>query len=86
MVRTQIQLLARQHQMLKQVARAKHLSLSEVLRRIVDNALEGELREDKPTGASALLETCGTLRERSSESVARNHDQALVQAFAESRR
>jgi hypothetical protein len=79
MVRTQIQLTAKQHARLTRVARARHLSLSEVLRRLVDDSLGAE--QEGGQSASKLLSTCGAFRETRAQSAAANHDRALAELY-----
>ena len=81
MVRTQVQLTARQHEQLKRVARAKRLSLSEVVRRLVDRALVHELHPEQLTGIGALIASCGAFRETRTASAAKEHDQHLAESY-----
>jgi hypothetical protein len=81
MMRTQIQLLPEQHAELTRVARAKRISLSELLRRVVDKALSGDLKLDRPRGAAALLPSCGQFRERRKGSTAADHDAHLADIY-----
>jgi hypothetical protein len=81
MMRTQIQLLPEQHAELSRVARAKRISLSELLRRVVDKALSEDLKLDRPRGAAALLASCGQFSEARKSSTAASHDAHLADIY-----
>ena len=80
MVRTQIQLSPRQYEELKKRARAKRISLAEIIRRMVDRGLALEPGEGA-VGLLGLLATCGQFRESDRSYVAREHDSYLAETY-----
>jgi hypothetical protein len=83
MVRTQIQLSDEQHRQLRRWARRLGISLSEAVRRCVDERLareeRGPSREDR---VQAALAVCGRYRDPDGTSrVAREHDRHLAEAY-----
>jgi hypothetical protein len=83
MVRTQIQLSDEQHRQLRRWARRLGISMSEAVRRCVDERLaregRGPSREDR---VQAALAVCGRYRDPDGASrVAADHDRHLAEAY-----
>ena len=83
MVRTQIQLTSDQYRRLKRWAQQRGISLSEAIRRCVDQQLETE--QGAPTRAVRVreaLQVAGTHEDpEGATDVAREHDQYLHDAY-----
>jgi hypothetical protein len=79
MVRTQVYLTPAQHRALRTAARRANLSMTEVLRRILAERLEGK-RGLRSFSKEAVLSFVG-LGASGSADVAEHHDDALDQAF-----
>jgi Ribbon-helix-helix protein, copG family len=78
MVRTQVYLTKRQHRALKKAAREEGLSMTEMLRRILDTHLEERsgLRSFKKEGVMSFIGLGSSGR----RDIAANHDRALDEA------
>lgn len=79
MVRTQVYLSEEQHRALRQAARREGISMTALLRRLVERELLGKLkRQDYAKDAIMALANLG----RSDRSdISQNHDEALAEAF-----
>jgi hypothetical protein len=80
MVRTQIQLTERQSSRLKEVAEHKGVSVAEVVRRAVDQALDQDSVSDRAERRARALAVVGRFRGTASD-VSENHDQYLAEAY-----
>ena len=76
MIETHVELEERQREELERLARRQGRSLSEILRRLVDEALESE-RARPRNPAAGLLEIAGIGRSGLGD-LARRHDEYLV--------
>lgn len=81
MVRMQIQLSAKQHDYVRKLALARRLSLSEVIRRLVDESASAAAAQGDERRGAALLSTCGSFREARPSSTAREHDRVLADLY-----
>ncbi len=79
MVRTQVYLTPAQHRALKKEAARQGVSMTEVLRRLVDAQLHGR-RGVLPIGKEAVMSFVGLGKSRRADTSER-HDRALDQAF-----
>ncbi|MGH6900331.1 MAG: ribbon-helix-helix protein, CopG family [Geminicoccaceae bacterium] len=79
MVRTQVYLSEEQHRALRQAARREGISMTALLRRLVERELLGKFkRQDYAKDAIMALANLG----RSDRSdISQNHDEALAEAF-----
>jgi predicted DNA-binding ribbon-helix-helix protein len=81
MVRTQIQLTAQQAKAIKKIARARHLSVAELIRQAVDNLIKASTVIDVEERRKRALDAAGRfhsgLRDLSTE-----HDKYLEEAFS----
>lgn len=83
MVRSQIQFTEEQHRLLKRWARQRDISISEAVRRCVDERLAAE--RVAPTRAMMVREALAapTYKDREGKTdVAVNHDKYLVEAYS----
>ena len=79
MVRTQVYLSEEQHRALRQAARREGISMTALLRRMVERDLLGKLRsQDYAKDAVMALANLGT---SGRSDVSENHDEALAEAF-----
>jgi hypothetical protein len=83
MVRTQVYLSEEQHRVLRQTARREGLSMTALLRRIVERELLGNSRsQDQAHDAVMMIADLG----RSGRSdISESHDKALAEAFRDGR-
>ena len=83
MVRTQIQLTETQYHRLKRWAQDRHISLSEAIRRCVDECLAaGETAPTRTAMVREALAVAGSYRDPEGlTTVAREHDDHLADAF-----
>jgi hypothetical protein len=83
MVRIQIQLDRAQHRRVRQRARRLGVSVSEVIRRSLDAAMQQEPGDDPAARARRALAVAGKYSEagRGARRTAANHDAALAEAF-----
>jgi hypothetical protein len=79
MVRTQVYFSEEQHRALRQAARREGISMTALLRRVIDRELLGKLKpQDYAKGAIMALANLG----RSGRSdISENHDEALAEAL-----
>jgi hypothetical protein len=79
MTRTQVYLTPKQHRALKREAARQRVSMTEVLRRILDEHLLGHRGGGPP--AKELILSFVALGESGREDVSANHDRALDEAL-----
>ena len=80
-LRTQVQLESRQLEGLRQLASRREVSVAQLVREGVDRLLADEREADPWTELFEIVGKYGAAAPR--ESVARNHDLALDEAYAE---
>ena len=80
MTRTQVYLTARQHRALKKEAAREGVSMTELLRRILDQHLLGRAAARRPVRKELVLSFVG-LGESGRTDTSRNHDRALDEAL-----
>lgn len=84
MVRAQIQFTEEQHRLLKRWARQREISISEAVRRCVDERLAAE--RVAPTRAMMVREALSVagkyVDEKGARNVARDHDAYLAEAYS----
>lgn len=80
MVRTQIQLTEKQAEAVKQAAARLHLSVAEVIRRVIDRSLGTDLLRDEDEVRRRALAAAGRFRTKEND-VARRHDDYLIEAY-----
>jgi hypothetical protein len=81
MVRLQIQLTARQVARLRQAARARGVSLSELVRRLVDRGIDDELPDRAAAYARAAQRIGGFRDSEGASDVSSRHDDYLTKAY-----
>ncbi len=81
MIRTQIQLTEQQLHRLRQAARARGVSLAEMVRQLVDRGIEQEL-PDRSAAYARAARNVGAFQDRDGASdVADRHDDYLERAY-----
>ena len=78
MVRTQIYLTAKQHRRLRRAAAREGLSMTELLRRLVDRHLTPPARPE--FSKEAVMSFIG-LGESGRDDISQRHDEAIAEAF-----
>jgi hypothetical protein len=79
MVRTQVYFSEEQHRALRQAARREGISMTALLRRMVERDLLGQLKsQDYVKDAVMALASLGT---SGRSDISENHDEALAEAF-----
>lgn len=81
MVRTQIQLTAQQAKAIKKIARARHLSVAELIRQAVDNLIKASTVIDVEERRKRALDAAGRFRSGLRD-LSTEHDKYLEEAFA----
>jgi predicted DNA-binding ribbon-helix-helix protein len=82
MVRTQIQLTAQQAKAIKKIARARHLSVAELIRQAVDNLIKASTVIDVEERRKRALDAAGRFRSGLRD-LSTEHDKYLEEAFSE---
>jgi predicted DNA-binding ribbon-helix-helix protein len=82
MVRTQIQLTAEQAKAIKKIARARHLSVAELIRQAVDNLIKASTVIDVEERRKRALDAAGRFRSGLRD-LSTEHDKYLEEAFSE---
>lgn len=82
MVRTQIQLTAQQANAIKKIARARHLSVAELIRQAVDNLIKASTVIDVEERRKRALDAAGRFRSGLRD-LSTKHDKYLEEAFSE---
>jgi predicted DNA-binding ribbon-helix-helix protein len=82
MVRTQIQLTAQQAKAIKKIARARHLSVAELIRQAVDNLIKASTVIDVEERRKRALDAAGRFRSGLRD-LSTGHDKYLEEAFSE---
>jgi Arc/MetJ-type ribon-helix-helix transcriptional regulator len=80
MIRTQIQLTTEQARDLKKLALARQASVSELVRKAVDDLIKSKTRADTREIKEKALEILGKYRSRKKD-ISKKHDVYLVEAF-----
>ncbi len=80
MVRTQIQFEEAQHQQIRGLAHQLRISVSETVRRLVNQALQVGLEKETPRRAEELLKIAGIGRSDLGD-LGRRHDHYLAEDF-----
>jgi len=83
MIRTQIQLEARQYELLKRVAARRGVSMALLVREGVDAVLASEDRRDRWDELFAIV---GKYKDGEAEDVSREHDRYLDEIYGEWRK
>lgn len=82
MVRTQIQLTEQQAKAIKKIARARHLSVAELIRQAVDNLIKASTVIDVEERRKRALDAAGRFRSGLRD-LSTEHDKYLEEAFSE---
>jgi len=82
MVRTQIQLTEEQAKAVKKIARARHLSVAELIRQAVDNLIKASTVIDVEERRKRALDAAGRFRSGLRD-LSTEHDKYLEEAFSE---
>lgn len=82
MVRTQIQLTQEQAKAIKKIARARHLSVAELIRQAVDNLIKASTVIDVEERRKRALDAAGRFRSGLRD-LSTEHDKYLEEAFSE---
>ena len=82
MVRTQIQLTAQQAKAIKKIARARHLSVAELIRQAVDNLIKASTVIDVEERRKRAIDASGRFRSGLRD-LSTEHDKYLEEAFSE---
>ncbi|MFH1703713.1 MAG: ribbon-helix-helix protein, CopG family [Nitrospirota bacterium] len=82
MVRTQIQLTEEQAKAVKKIARARHLSVAELIRQAVDNLIKASTLIDVEERRKRAIDAAGRFRSGLRD-LSTEHDKYLEEAFSE---
>jgi len=82
MVRTQIQLTEEQAKAVKKIARARHLSVAELMRQAVDNLIKASTVIDVEERRKRAIDAAGRFRSGLRD-LSTEHDKYLEEAFSE---
>lgn len=82
MVRTQIQLTEEQAKAVKKIARARHLSVAELIRQAVDNLIKASTVIDVEERRKRAIDASGRFRSGLRD-LSTEHDKYLEEAFSE---
>jgi predicted transcriptional regulator len=82
MVRTQIQLTEEQAKAVKKIARARHLSVAELIRQAVDNLIKASTVIDVEERRKRAIDAAGRFRSGLRD-LSTEHDKYLEEAFSE---
>ena len=80
MIRTQIQLTANQVRDIKKMAISRQASVSELVRKAVDDLIKSKTRADTQEIKERAMEILGKYHSRKKD-ISRNHDFYLAEAF-----